>query len=61
MAWEPHEVVAGESIASILSGRELPPVEFGRVVLWVEEMNSLSNATIHPGQVLLVPAATSGI
>ncbi len=56
LTWEPHRVVAGETLRSILSERELPPMESGRLILWVEEMNDLENATIYAGQQLMVPS-----
>ncbi len=55
LVWEPHVVCSGETLRSILDSRELPPVESGRLVHWVEEMNDLPNATIFAGQRLLMP------
>ncbi len=55
LSWEPYVVASGETIRSILDARDLPPVESGRLVSWVEEMNDLPNATIYAGQRLLVP------
>ncbi len=55
LSWEPHIVVSGETLRSILDARDLPPVESGRIISWVEEMNDLPNATIYAGQKLLMP------
>lgn len=55
LSWEEHRVVAGETIDSILAGRDLPDVGLGRLVDWVEERNGLPDATILPGQTLSVP------
>ena len=55
LTWEEHQVIAGESIGSILAGRDLPDVGFGRLIDWVEERNGLPDATILPGQTLSIP------
>lgn len=56
LRWEDHRVVAGETIGSILSSRDLPDVGIGRLVDWVEERNGLEDAVIVPGQVLSMPS-----
>ena len=60
LSWEPHIVASGETLRSILDGRELPPVESGRLISWVEEMNELPDATIYAGQKLLMPEWHAG-
>lgn len=55
LQWEEHRVVPGETIASIISARDLPDVGLGRLVEWVEDANGLESADIRPGMVLSMP------
>ena len=51
-----HVVAAGDTLWALGAGLTEPGADVRRVVAEIEELNGLDGATIHPGQVLVLPA-----